>query len=886
MRVNMTNGAKKISLRKAACLGLMVLGLMTSLCAQDYLVKDNTSSGVRTLVWIPLEVTAWEAGLANGYQVKRWKEGEGEPSAVVIASGIRPKEAAWFEGHRFDQGGLVEVMGALLSDSAYTRQSKKFDGPAIRYNYLVYEANRDSKIAQILGLSFVDSTAQPGTRYTYKITAGEKHASITTSKEDTYRQTSPGVSLPEFTFPEGRSLYSMVPKSNKPIGKVAAAARAYGDSIVVKWAPNSYEYWQYSKAEGFVVKKYEVDTLDPGNFTLLDSFAINSIPQTELDPSIEADSNALVAANLLYGENMDMSHLSTIDQAHFQENQFTLGLLSANNSLLAGKILGWNLIDKNVEKGKVYNYLVSTKAPAAFYSTSIVEVKNVYVPLEAPKGLYIESGEKKVEVVWDKEGNQNRFSLYELYRSDDGGQTYRRLGGPIAFLENEKYPFQEYAKRDSLEVNYQPYHYRLVGINSFGERSLPAEAIGMGVDLTPPRKPVIVNGALSPSEDTLKINWSIPGGAPEDFDRFEVVLGEQPDGDYVTLGEFSAETKWLDYYPGAPQKASERTYYFRVIAFDTAGNQSLSDPRFVHYPDLFAPEPPENLTASVDEEGLVTLTWDHSASKDNQGYFVYFANDPNAEFSILNKSIVKENVFYDTLALKTVSEEVYYIVKAQDKSFNKSVSSNLFKLKRPDVLPPIAPTLRQLTHRDTTLHLTWIKSTSTDVLSYEISRRKVLGKTQQPWVVIDTVPVTVSEYFDRSVELNQLYEYTVQAKDDAALLSEYSNIGNGSVPIAPEHLGVPELQVNYDAETGVSKLVWSYSIPSNIPENLRDGLKIQLYKAYGSKAVEAWKVMDFHVTEWTDSDLKPGSIVTYGARVVSSTGLSGVMCPTQGIRTE
>ena len=110
---------------------------------------------------------------------------------------------------------------------------------------------------------------------------------------------------------------------------------------------------------------------------------------------------------------------------------------------------------------------------------------------------------------------------------------------------------------------------------------------------------------------------------------------------------------------------------FKIIAKDIAGNEAISSDRYVHVPDLIAPDPPEKFSGFIDDEGTVTLYWEHSSSEDAVGYWVYFANRRSSEFTSVNSTLITENAYSYQISVKTLNSRIYYMVATEDVNSNR-----------------------------------------------------------------------------------------------------------------------------------------------------------------------------------------------------------------------
>jgi hypothetical protein len=88
-----------------------------------------------------------------------------------------------------------------------------------------------------------------------------------------------------------------------------------------------------------------------------------------------------------------------------------------------------------------------------------------------------------------------------------------------------------------------------------------------------------------------------------------------------------------------------------------------------------------------------------------------------------------------------------------------------------------SPTVISLTASSYIVSLNWTASTSNDVVSYDVYRGTTLGT----YTILNTSPVTTTQYVDNTVQANVTYYYVVTAVDSSGVQSSDSN--SATVPI-------------------------------------------------------------------------------------------------------
>ena len=189
----------------------------------------------------------------------------------------------------------------------------------------------------------------------------------------------------------------------------------------------------------------------------------------------------------------------------------------------AADVAALRFVDKNVEPGAQYIYILSSKVNMEQYivdSGTTIAI-NVLFPEEAPIGLNGIGGERKIELHWDRNQKQN-FDAFDIERSDDGGKTYRQINKTPYFspykLDSETPSdsfnlamnsmlsmYQIYI--DSVPENYKNYYYRIRGYDGFGGKgNFSDPMMAHAIDLTPPKSPFI-DSIVNISQKAFKLYW-------------------------------------------------------------------------------------------------------------------------------------------------------------------------------------------------------------------------------------------------------------------------------------------------------------------------------------------------------------------------------------------
>lgn len=845
----------------------------------DMIVSARVDSNTIHLTWVPVNDTVWAASRSDSYTVIR-KDSTGR--SELLASGLQPKPQSWFEANRELDGGFVYAIGQILYD-----QDSPEVNPGIvmmhrhnQYHYLMPEVIRDPFIANALGQGYMDSTAFPGQTYTYEVyfqdSLLQRHGGEVTVdvdggygnyNMDTLRQM-------KFEPPNGISLLDMR-LDGVELNQLQVISKAYGDSIVLRWAPNNPTYWNETLREPYAVFRVEQRTGEDSTFSeyvFQDSIAFWGIE--EFTPEMIAqDSQILVAAQSLYGKKKSTTEDGIIIQHSEYVMRYGMAMLIADRSALAATALGLRWVDRDVKPGEEYHYVILTRAAANIMENGFIDVVNVIDTSYRVNDFSAEPGDRKITLKWSRLNDQ-RFTGYLIGRSDDGGNRFKTLtDAPLLIIKSrDSEDGDDYEFLDSIPENYFPYVYRIRGIDAFGDTSVATITEAHGIDLTPPEAPLVYY-AETDIDGKILLKWEI-NDKDEDLDKFHVLLGGSIDGDYTPIAidlPKATRSYELEELPN-----TNRSYYFMVVAQDTAGNQGTTLPIYVHLVDSIPPTPPGGLQGLADTTGVVTITWDHNEEQDLIGYRVYMANNPNHEFSQVTRDATPFNIWKDSITLAALDKKVFYKVIAEDRSHNYSDFSEILVLDRPDILPPAAPAMLPTSSDEKGIQLFWRTSPSNDVVAYIIYRRNVSMEDTIRHRIVRIQDRNAAEWRDTSAIPETIYEYTIQAQDQSALLSEFSFPVKGRRRFDLSSLNIDHLEAEFREEYGAVYLRWVFD-PSKLATDDSGDPFFYIYKKVVNGNWEKIKQLDSSSLTYLDRKYDADKEITYGIKVVTHDGKSGGM---------
>jgi fibronectin type 3 domain-containing protein len=199
-----------------------------------------------------------------------------------------------------------------------------------------------------------------------------------------------------------------------------------------------------------------------------------------------------------------------------------------------------------------------------------------------------------------------------------------------------------------------------------------------------------------------------------------------------------------------------------------------------------------------------------------------------------------------------LTKQVYYRLKAEDLRLNQSDFSEILELKRPDIIPPVAPVIQQIVEQKKGLQITWFNSSSEDVVRHHIYRKEVNDTVFQHLTSVEKPSGKQSVYMDNSVQQGERYIYQVRAEDDSGLLSEPSS------PVLQKAPGEIVEQITLKKKEDGNRVVFSWTVKSK-----KRVERVQVYKATNN---EPMKLLG-NSTEDTYTDNEIGLEATYRYRI-------------------
>lgn len=576
---------------------------------------------------------------------------------------------------------------------------------------------------------------------------------------------------------------------------LSITARAFNQSIKLRWAPTSMTAWKACNEGGYVLERY---TIRRGKEVL--TLAERSKPkvltpkplkpwttQEQWKPLMEKNEYAAIAAQALYGKSFNLTQggKSLQDLKDDSQNRHSFGLFAADQSVEVAQALGLYFDDKTVVKGEYYLYKVY---PAKGIANIQVDTGYIYLgtdevyDLPKPTEVSTNFSDKVVYISWEKEISSKFYSSFIVERSE-GGKAFEVINAlPFVGMDTKASQKNKMVMMDSLNANDLDYTYRVKGKTIFGEvgpASLPSSGQGINAKVAPPH----IESVLNQNNLGLGVAWVFEKNNESEIIGFQLSRSDNDQGPFEVISGATTIDKTLRYII---DEAPLPVNYYKIVAIDKYGRRVSSFAALAQLDDTTPPAAPVNLRGTIMEDGEMLVTWSSNTEADVMGYRVYMANRKDRkEYVQITSKPIRQNFYSHIVPMNTLSEEVFFKVRAVDYRQNKSDFSEIQTVTRPDSIPPAAPVFLSARASQKAVDLVWENSASSDVVRMVLERK---SNKEKDWTSIKELAfpddMDFKSYQDTTAKRGQLYAYRLKAIDDADLITfsriiKASKIDNG-----------------------------------------------------------------------------------------------------------
>ena len=691
---------------------------------------------------------------------------------------------------------------------------------------------------------------------------------------------------------------------------VTLTARAYGDSIVLRWAPEDAGVWGLANKYGWYLTRTGGNT--SGQVLLNSAKPIKPWDESMLRSTFGgSDNNAGLLAQLLYSQSAVSRTLadnpSTLYEYIYrqhgeQSRRQMLVYMLADQNLCYAKAAGLCYVDKDVERGVSYEYTLviaddmeadgnhgadGLKGFISIPQASIIVNNKTFkksdMP-EVPQASITRIDDYRVAINWPA----STYAGYYVERQNQSDSTWQQVNhAPIMKLQSNQLHSTKGGELDSLVINNvvcvdsikpgETATYRMRAFDVFGDYTdwvvLPAYKMPQIQHL---ERPVLYN--IVADSNSTHIEWLVNKDAS--YKGFVVAFASSLSDKWTKVSDKLGDSIHVFNDTLANTRG---VGYYRVYAYDSIGNVSCSnilpnavqDTQSVTSPQMLrgrASMIKTESNGSMANTSLanIALKWNEVKAKDVIGYRIYASADRNKPFYEAAPAMVSQSIYNDTVTIQ--SDTLYYYIVAVDGRHNYSVPSDTIAVDMPDVVSPEPCSLISAVELNDRTVVRWAKSTSADVVKYHIYSQ-CIGTSNWQWIAtIKAEDIDTVEFVQYSVQHSSVAfptQYVIEAVDHSGNVSPRGGI----VEVKPTN-GQPvefvtALTASRNKKRASVKLDWKYAAP------VQPGFYGVIYRSVdGSKPVAVGMAQPTQ-TSFTDAKLpQEGRMATYYIVVKSSNGVS------------
>lgn len=655
----------------------------------------------------------------------------------------------------------------------------------------------------------------------------------------------------------------------------ARAAYIDVDKVVIRWAPMDFDTWKWGNTQGYTLVRYTLidrgEVLDGSEYEASQvelGAEMKPLPENQWESIAASNDLAGVAAGAIYGDSLDLLppgpvNLMTIyNKTQERDNRFSFSLFAADQDINVAEKMGLAFTDATTEENSKYVYFITpanaTSPTVVKEGFAMIETDSIMV-LPAPEGLKGAPGDSTAVLQWRK--NQDFFTSYKVERSTNGVNFSQINDLPLISASAPEGDDGTLAFADSLYANGVTFIYRVRGYSPFGLFSPPSDT----VHVTGRPAPLSVLMSIKEIEETqtgeLTITWEFPETEEDKVSGFDVYRAKAAEGPFSKITSTTLAASARTFVDTDPLPAN----YYQVRTIDENDYELSTFPRLGQPKDDTPPSAPASVFGQANASGAVTLHWTRSPEPDVMGYRVFMANSMNGDYAQVSSVWINDTTFLYQLNLNTLSQYIYFTVKALDFRQNQSPMSTPAQIERPDVIPPSPPLITEVTATPQGIQFSWISSSSTDVLKHEF-QRKTVGTPG--WTVLTQFNVEdpISGYLDSTASKRKWYQYRLVAEDKSG-----NRGGSRIVKAKPINDGLREPIQNFDGQLVSSTpayvlLEWDY--PKDDPDLIGfqifrglDTANMFSYRFFPTNLPQSPSFSDMAVT--TNGNLKHYSFTDY-----------------------
>ena len=630
-----------------------------------------------------------------------------------------------------------------------------------------------------------------------------------------------------------------------------------------------------------IIQKVSNDTLFikwvPSDKQILKSILQNetSIEWVQLDKKIPVESVVFNGKNkfIIQPLSKTLDSLEKADENYFNYFSFFLSKEVGDTSFMSNAFaygLVQNFLDKSIAKTTGNVFSISLIEKNKYYAISIKNKgfeKKVILDSKYKDPLKIdvfnaEMDLKKVTLSWNNKTLTDNYCAFNIYKRNEEEKEFTKLN---------KIPVLSIAVKDSknpdgmlsIDKNIkqgETYYYQIKAIDFFGDETgfsqikkiyIPKEVNGIAVfdTIFMDKSSRILIGSIVSTDTLHPLNALEMGVMRSDSMEFGYQILNK-----IKITDVAKSTRFelKDYKTGDH-------YYYKLFVISPDKDTVFSLPRYFFTYDQEPPGIVTDVKGTIDSLGIMRLSWTPPKDNDIKGYRIFKANTKKEDFYEFNSNLLTLPFVTDTLALNTLTNEIYYYVTVVDNNFNNSNSSDTALLIKPDTIAPVPGVFlpHEFSEKGITLH--WNNSMSEDMTKQYIV--KMEGRNRK--ILYSWSDTLKTEYIDTNVLSGNEYKYRLIV-EDKSLNKDSSDI----FPISFElgyRKAIKTFSATVDRVNKVVVLSWDYKGEDVFTYQIyreKDGTPMKLYKTVSGRDPKT--IIDKNVTINTNYAYKIVAILNSG----------------------
>lgn len=468
---------------------------------------------------------------------------------------------------------------------------------------------------------------------------------------------------------------------------------------------------------------------------------------------------------------------------------------------------------------------------------------------------------KQAYLSWEAKSLQKDYGAYWIERSTDSIHFTRVNQHPYLFLKSSDEPNKmncDFADTSVLEGSV--FYYRIKGINYFGEPGKSSNTVKIYIPKSIYGEIHIDSVAVEDAERKI-MGQFVPHRSKNDITKYVLMRSDSLAFGYTSVAESPFNSFDFSMSSNAGITNGDR-YYYKVAAVGKDGDTVYSYPYYFFTLDQIPPATPQGLKGTINDSGIVSITWNLNTENDIRGYRIFRSNSLKEEFTEVTKEFATKGLFTDTVSLRNLTPEVYYRISAVDLNYNNSKLSAPVLMLKPDTIPPVSAVIFDYRITSAGLEIKWNNSTSADLKESKLIRSDNSKS--------DTLIIWKNEllsFTDTTCTSGKSYHYSI-------LTSDISNNKTTSDPIRISYetgirSGVSKLTGVADREN--KKIILTWKLPADAVYS------VQIYRAVNDGEFALYRTLKENgVENFSDTGVSMNNHYLYQVKIIYRSGASSM----------